>query len=80
LLFNSGAFGMVLRKNTDLFTKILFLSLFVVLSLNQIVIALHSFGVLSGASGYGIFSLRTVVFQSGVPTVCGAVGGRGGGV
>jgi hypothetical protein len=64
---------MVLRKNTDLFTKILFLSLFVILSLNEIVIALHSFGVLSGASGYRIFSLLTVDFQSGLPTFFNAL-------
>ena len=59
---------MILRKNTDLFTRILFLSLLIVLSLNHIVFFLHSAGLLTGRMGYKIFSHLTVDFQSGLPT------------
>lgn len=58
---------MVLRKNTDLLTKIIFLSLLTVLSLNHIVVSLHSADLLTGRIGYRMFSLLTVDFQSGLP-------------
>ena len=59
---------MVLRKNTDLLTKILFLGLLIVLSLNYITVCLHATGLLTGSMGDRIFSLLTVDFQSGLPT------------
>ena len=59
---------MLFNVNTRFLVKMLFVSLFLVISLNYLTIFLFYEGILNGGLGFKIFSLFTVDFKTSLPT------------